>query len=502
MPSPGPQPFRRTAMNRWGLLILAAAAGPAAPGCKTFEGNRALVPFFEVHQDPKDLPPSRLSISVIDDPPPAVTPREIGLPPGREVLVRPLFSISNHGPDHQRFLALWPLVDFRKESGERRQWILPFWYFQDRRDANGGTDRRWMVLFPLFYGGTVERGQRYFAFLPVAGKLRGILAKDEIDFFLLPLWWHSRDEDRHSLHILFPFYHRVWGGGWSGWRIWPFWGHFTFTAEDGRSRSDRSFVLWPFWISQENALNTLHPNRLTFIFPFYGRSESDKTLNETFLWPIHGRVLDKASGRVTHYGIIFPYRFSANQFDLWPLFGIKNASGPDSVGGIGALRWLDSGEAGPGNQRYRLFILWPIQRYDWSEDERMVTTMSWILPFWWRFHRLRKEDGAEETEWKLWPLFRYRRVKDDGSFYFISPIPWRQEVPFERFYERLWRLYLWRETPEWSGWEALYSVFTYRNLKTKDVRIFRILGGLFQRRTSPEGTTWRFFYLPWRPDED
>jgi len=482
-------------------------------GCTTFEGNRGIVPFFEVFETsgepyetavtPTPVRPSR------DDPPepplvaaffPFIEPHapQLNRPPGREVALRPLGSIAEAGPDSHRLLVLWPILDYQWGGGERRGWILPFWFRHQRPDTEGVATDRW-TIFPFFFGGRLAAG-RYFAILPLGGKIRGLLAQQEINFWLFPAYWHHRTGEYNSVHVVFPFYNRTWGMGRTGWRIWPFFGRYRFTAPDGRERYDRFFVLWPFYHYQRNELNTLHPGRLFFIFPFYGEYESDKTFTRTILWPLFHSTLDKPTGRKSYFGWVIPYRFAEGQFDLWPLFGLLRTDTAERPGAAGARapgpRLVGSGAAGTV-RRHRHFFLWPIERYDYSEDEEHITSRFWILPLFWRFRDASKVSGAEDFEWKLWPLARYHRTVKERTFYFPSPLWFRQEAPWERLYARLWRLFLWREDEKARGWEALFSLVSYRHENAGDRRTFRVLGGLFQRSVAPERSSYRFFYLPW-----
>jgi len=408
-------------------------------------------------------------------------PHPIGEEAGKEIVVRPLWSYATRGPDSSELEVVWPLADFTRRGGFRRGWVLPVWFRQKEEEERGGYRARWM-LFPLFYGGASSRG-RYFAFFPFAGKLRGLLGQDEIDFYLFPFYWHSRHEDAHSLHVVFPFYNRVWGGGRSGARFWPFYGHYHYLAPDGRERSERWFIGWPFYIRQRNELNTKHPSELFFIFPFYGRSESDRTLTRAYFWPFFNTTLDKRTGRKVYFGFLFPYRFTDGQFDLWPFFGVKHSAEDAPIAEAGV------------RVRYRQFIIWPIERYTESEDDHRFTKRFWLLPFWWAYREVRKADGEENLERKLWPLFRYHRRGDRADFFLPCPLWFEQERPFERFYARLWRLFLYHDDAEMKGWEALFSLLSYRDRKVEGIRTFTVLGGLFERQAHAEGVLYRFLYF-------
>lgn len=457
-------------------------------GCTTFEGHKALVPFYEVYEDPEDIPPLRTAATRVE--PEAVKPlspppRAVERPPGKEVVIRPFGSYASFGQDYWRFRALWPLAESRRIDGEERDYIFPFWYRKKSRGLQGGPNNRWM-FFPILFGGEIYREGKYFAVFPFGGKLRRLLGKEEIDFILFPLYWKNLAAGNYSVHILFPFYNRMWGEETHGWRIWPFYGRYRSVTRDGRPRYDRRFWMWPFYIYQENDLNTRRPSKLIFIFPFYGKSESNRTLTRTILWPFFHTTINKKTGEKIHFGYVVPYRFGGGYFDVWPFFGVKSEKQTDKM------------EAGEPYTRYRQFCLWPIQRYNREEDDNRISTRFWIMPFYWRFWSIRKADQAEDLEWRIWPLVRYRRVRDYRDFFILSLNPLRQEVPLERFYARFWRIVLFRDTPRWTGWEALFTLLSYRDQKKEDTRTFSVLGGLFGRKETPQGKQYRFFYLPWR----
>ncbi len=148
--------------------------------------------------------------------------------------------------------------------------------------------------------------------------------------------------------------------------------------------------------------------------------------------------------------------------------------------------------------RFRQFAFWPIQRYQVTVTKSSRESRFWFLPWFWHFH-YEKEGLIEPTsEWKVWPLFRYRAEALDHTFYFPSPLFFRQEDLFERQWARLWRLFLYRDTPERSGWELLWGVLSHRYEKGEEARTVSILYGLLEWGHGTDGHRFRLLYLPWR----
>ena len=83
------------------------------------------------------------------------------------------------------------------------------------------------------------------------------------------------------------------------------------------------------------------------------------------------------------------------QFDPWPFFGIKKTVSKDG----GKIE----------RERYRQFALWPIQRYDWSEDSSEETERFWILPIYRDFSSIDKLNHESKKYWNVWPLCEYKR---------------------------------------------------------------------------------------------
>lgn len=473
---------------------------PLLCGCLTIEGRRAIVPFFEIYEEEAERGGAgKLAEEDV----------EAGSVRSTEVVIRPLGSFESIGDRRSRLKLAWPLVDASWGEGHVRSWIFPFLFYRERpRPHLDDTDIDF-VLFPFIYAGHEPGQGSYFAIFPLAGRIRGILAKDEIDFFLFPLYWHARDEGLDSLHLVWPFFNRVDGAGHSGWRLWPFYGHYESVDGDGDPRHRKRFIFWPFYIRQSLLLNSVNPQELFFTFPFYGYSEGPNSLTETFFWPFWITYLDRRTGRHLAGGWLFPYRFSEGQWDFWPFFGVKETRKVGlSISG-GALNpfesplnqdelYVDAAEPSIPRERFRQFALWPIQRYDATENSLGRGHRFWLLPLMWRFYR---EDASGQTtlsEWKFWPFSRYRQEDGDTSLYVPSPLWFRQENPFERQYARLWRLFLYRDTETYTGWEFLYGLLSHRREKTREADRFSILYGLLEWSTEEDGHGFRLLYLPWR----
>lgn len=490
--------------HRAALLPLLVSIALLPAGCITYNGKREVVPVFEIHE-------GRAHAGGVGK---AATLGPQGEPPQTlEVIVRPLGSLEWIGDERSRLKLAWPLMSFAWGAGIKDFWVLPTFAYRERPAPRYDDTEIDFMLFPFIYAGHEPDPAKgnYVAIFPFFGSLRDVLAKDTTIFLLFPLYWHTWDEGVDSLHILWPFFNRVKGAGRSGWRIWPFYGFYDAVDARLNPRYHRTFVLWPFYIAQENRLNSLNPTELFFSFPLFGWSESPHYSTRTYLWPLFIRIDDRRLDETTYAGYVFPYRIGARQFDLWPFFGWKTREGRTETGrydGLFAALGTDAddssveaasagGATGVGSY-FRQFALWPIQRYETETTPTSEGHRFWFLPFFWRFYSHRTSPEQIDSEWKIWPLYRFHRVNDEVSFYFPSPLWFRQESPFERLYARLWRLFLYESNEKRSGWEVLFGLFSHRYETREQSRTFSVLYGLLEWEIAPVGHRFRVLYLPWR----
>jgi len=377
-----------------------------AVGCRTIEGTWGVPPFYETYD----------------------TPSSVGSGTGTETFFRPLGSYENltgMGRDNpktqedlwslgQHVRVLSPFFDFRWGSPGSRYWVLPVFYYRSHAPTAAGTHYNWMV-FPFLFGGNNVAHESYFALFPLGGNLKGLLGHDDIVFAFFPLYWYWNTQEhgleRHSAHFLLPFFNIAWGGR-TGFRFWPFYGHYQAVKSDGQPLYDRKFVLWPFYIRQQNQLD-FDPTDLLFIAPFYGQSLGQRTQSYTYMWPLSQTSYDRKYNRKSYMGYLFPYRLTTGQADFWPFYGVKRRESLVRVAGI-------------YTKLYRQFLLWPIQRYTWSTDGLAEDTRLWILPLFWHFYYIDRGEMRLRSETKVWPLFRIRETKSWSDprvdFDLVSPL--------------------------------------------------------------------------------
>jgi hypothetical protein len=469
-----------------GPLALTALIAPLA-SCRSVEGTRGLPPLFEIYSTP------------------ALETTEAR----SEIYLRPLGSYEDLSgekgePDAWRVFLLKPFGKFRSSNRRGLSQILPLWQYRRTRLLDGGEDIDWM-LFPFLFGGADPDEGAYFAVFPLGGRLKGLIGHQFIDFALFPLWARLEQKERVSYNVLWPIFNITSGGGWSGWRFFPFYSEYEWLQADGSPRSRRRAILWPFWIVND----TWHEGKKTHVFfsmPFYGVRENERSVTRTYAWPLYVEYYDKLRDAKLVGGYFFPYRFGEYQgrryFDPWPFFGIKE---------VEEVR-LETTEY----RRFREFAIWPIQRYDWSRDIREESERFWLLPFYWNHLTVNLIDGTSQRKWKAWPFVGYERDDDELMIETFSPM-WMHRRDWDRTYGRLFAWFRYRQNSRYTGWELFWGTFywgsgtpetpprkvedepaTETNGETRsDDFLFSILGGLFECGEHEDKLILRVLWIPW-----
>lgn len=328
----------------------------------------------------------------------------------------PLFRYINDPANRKQDLdILWPLVQYRLTPNNEQLWVLPIFYFNRFRHADGRDDLDVFILPFIFFGverfpqdnrpadrlfwadrnrdgfltreelptlpaeefaradtnndgkisrdeaiaafSIAEREESYFAAVPFGGTLRGFLLSDWAEFYLFPLFYHHKKGDYHSYYAPWPIVH---------------WGH-------GGGRS------------------SVH------VLPFF----SVDVKREQIRMP-DGRVID---------GDVMREAYAV----LWPIIQWQNVYGTANVSDDPRRpQWerttlMRSQMVFPfymhvaTTRRQTTSILWPFFNVE-RDDERDYTAIDAPWPF------FRYATGIGENEFRLWPLIHnLHRIGADGS---------------------------------------------------------------------------------------
>jgi hypothetical protein len=400
--------------------------------------------------------------------------------------VRPLFYwTEDEAKDLKRLEFLYPFGKYQMKEQDKKGYLFPISVYRDQTFDGKG---KWDFQFFPFLMGETEEGEDYFGLFPLFGTLLKRFGKEEIHFYLWPLYSDSLSEGARTRNFLWPFFAFTSGEKKWGYRFWPIYGR---KEEVGVSKS--AFLLWPLFVKRTKGLDTDDPLEEWMAFPFYISKESKSFESKTILWPLFSHAKEERTG--------------FEQWDLpWPLF--RTFKGENLYG---KRFFLFYGFKVREGQSKRAFILYPFYRYeeDWFPDSHEIT----YSVFFSRIRTGESRQGNQQGESiRIWPLYDYdKEERDRESLNVFYLFPFKEEglernlFPFFRVYRwekdphggisanLFWGLYKKIEGKELDYWEIAHLIGVKKWNGQKSISLLK---GLFLYRSDGESSELRIFYLP------
>jgi hypothetical protein len=351
--------------------------------------------------------------------------------------IRPFFSHDSAGGGS--YSLLWPLGS----SENNKSQMIPFY----THHAADGEEDTSILLF--FWGKSKEKS--YGGFFPFYGQLYNRFGKDEMGFFLWPIYSYVKSEGATRTNVLWPFF-SVSSGTEDGFKFWPFYGYRN-RGEEKKS----SFALWPVFHWGERDADLGDPKKVFWAFPFYMRTTSRTTEQRSVLFPF------------------FSYYKSPERESLaapWPFYFYTKGEEENTLG-----IWPPYTHRSRGKDNTYTY-LWPVYRdSEWYvKDQRYVDKRLLIY-----LGRYSDDDRGKFAT--FWPLFEYRDSKEKAAFFFPSLLPFRNEK-FDRIVKPLITLYEYRREGSMRTSNYLYGFYTKEE---KGESWKRRLAFLFELKKAPEG---------------
>jgi len=404
----------------------------------------------------------------------------------------PFFSHTlDAGVDVEEFDLAYPFLTYDRFGTEYRFQIFQLFSFAGGVDQQEGNVRRF-TLFPVYFRQrAADTNLNYTAVLPLYGRLRNRLFRDEIRFVMFPLYGQSRKKEVVTDNYVYPFFHLRHGGGVRGWQAWPLAG---YEHKDVTSRTNSAdeletvgghnkfSLLWPMYFNQTLGLGTEILDRRQALLPFYSYQRSPQRNSTTAPWPIGFTITEDRVKKYREIGAPWPFVVftrgegkTANRF--WPLFG--HAKTPILEGD---------------------FYLWPLYKYNRAHAPPLDRERTRIVYF--LYSDLIEKNEATGTAMQrtdLWPLFTAKHDHDGNErLQLLAPLEpfFPNNKSIERNYSPLWSL--WRSERNAKTGAASQSFLwnLYRCDATPKTRKCSLLFGLFQYQSSLEGKRLRMFFVP------
>jgi hypothetical protein len=409
----------------------------------------------------------------------------------------PLFSLYWDSAIPQTEAELgYPILSFDKFGAEYRFQILQVIAFSGGERMRGGEMHR-TTLFPIyFHERSSNSNENYTAVFPFYGRINNRLFRDRAFFVLFPLFLRSEKRGVITDNYLFPFFHRRYGAGVSGWQIWPLVGkeHKEVTTTTNTWGEpvlsvghEKFFALWPIYFNNTLGIGTTNVQKQFVLIPFYTSQVSSNRVSKSYGFPLgYTHTIDhekKYEERDMPWPfVVFAHGEGKTTKRVWPFFSQAKTPALQSD-----------------------FYAWPIYKYDAVTADPLHRERTRILLF--LYSDLVERNTTNMTALRrrdFWPLFTWRKDHKNHErlqvLSILEPIlPNNKSI--ERVYSPVYSIYR-QEKNGVNGNESRSFLWNlYRSERQDESRRASALFGLFQREKNPEGTNWRIFFIPFRTGE-
>lgn len=384
---------------------------------------------------------------------------------------------------------LYPLFSTIHYGQERRWQFFQLISGAGGQEPDGATEKR-LTLFPVYFQQrSTDTNKNYTAVAPFYGHLQNRLFHDRIFFVMFPIYSKTQKRDVTTKNYLYPFGYTTHGTGMTGWGVWPFYGaaHKRVTSQTNGFGDvfivggyDHSFVLWPFWLRQDNGIGTENPVVFRASLPLFVYDRSPMLDMTTVLWPfftwMDNREKQYREWQLPWPVVIFARGEGKTTSRVFPFF--QNSHN--------ATQTSD-------------FYLWPVYTHRRVHSDPLDLRRNRVLFYLYSdMTEKNTQTGEQKERLDMWPFFTWHRDFNGNSrlqvLALLEPI-----LPNNRGVERNW-------SPLWSLWRAEKNPRTgasshsllwnlYREDEAPQRKKISLLFGLFQYQSDQAGRRTKLFYL-------
>jgi len=411
---------------------------------------------------------------------------------------RPFFhKTTKKRGDVKELEFIYPLASYKKR--ENFSWFqsLLFIFVYNTEINPSGFKNKEISLFPfIFYNKEENPDNDYFAFFPLYGNLKNKFLKDEINFFLFPIYLRTEADGGISKNYVWPFI-TTYSGELEGFRAWPIGGK----RIDKFNKSSNEFVLWPIYVKREKEFYGEH-FYIKSIFPFYSDAYIHGVSSRGYMWPFYQHTINHNKGN-ERWDVPWPIfnitkGGKTNQTRIFPFYSKAVRNENDSDG----------------------YIMWPVYKYkniDLETYRRTKKSLFLII-----YKDVKEEpliEGARsQRKIDLWPLFTYKKDASGNKIFHIFTIfePFvSSNDRLYRNYSSFWRLFVWEKSGDnisrssflWNlvssykddnsfifDIRPIFPLFNYS--RQKDNKSWNILGGMIGFGNKDGRNILKFLYIP------
>lgn len=402
----------------------------------------------------------------------------------------PLFSHTRTPDvDWTEWEFLYPVVDYRRFGPEYRLQFIELLSFSGGREPSEGTTTN-TTVFPFFFRHReADTNNNYTAVAPFYGHLVNRLLRDDIRFFMFPLYSRTRKKDVVTDNYVYPIFDTRHGDHLRGWQIWPLIGvehktPFMTTNSWGDTLTngghDSLFALWPFYYQGKNGIGTTNESTTRYLVPFYEHDKSAAREHRSYGWPLGYNV---AHDRENHY----------DEHDLlWPI--IVQARGDKYVNRVLPLysrarnKDLESDD-----------YLWPVYKYNRLLAPPLERRRARVLFF---LYSDTRETNSDTGQWvrraDFWPFYTYHREADGSERWqalaVLEPFfPNNRSIPRE--YSPVWSLWRCEKNAKTKAKSQSLLWNLYHRESAPGSKKFSLFFGLYQYQSDADGRRWKLCHV-------
>ena len=423
--------------------------------------------------------------------------------PGSKVYAfRPLFYYeANYELKYRSLDILYPMMGYQ-EDNQQNQFQALFYLirYKNFNDYDNLQEKTFSIFPILDISWSGKKENDYFSLFPIYGNLKNKFTKDEIKYFLFPLYLRTKVKNSHNTHLLWPIVSKTEGKYVSGFKLWPLFGYMNKVDTKGsKIIKESKFFLWPFYNYKKDDTKGLNLEEKAY-FPFYLSSTSSIHEARTYLWPFFNVYVDKLRNQKTYN---MP----------WPFVQYKQGVNIKSKRFFPFYSYVKTKNVEKG------FFLWPIYKY---KNEILGTdyfkTKSFLFFLYKQdtYYDLRKNIIKKEFS-SFWPLYSIDSDLNGYDLRIFSPVEsfFSNNIKVRKIWSPLWSILRIRDDNFSSETSILFNFISYKNYKiekrkkfslnfifpiiSNESRVnsnkFNILGGLVGFETGDK-TKIRILYIP------
>jgi len=403
-----------------------------------------------------------------------------------------LFSCySDSTADEAEDDFLYPVLTYRRYGTQYRWQLAQVFSLFGGESPPDLQGNRQFTLFPIYFQQrSPNPADNYTALMPFYGHIKNRLFRDEIFVVMFPIYSQTHRRDMVTDNYLYPIFDVHRGDGLRGWEVWPLVGN---EHKDVTMRTngfgeieiipghDNFFALWPIHFSQNTGIGSENPSRYRADLPFYSLLRSPQRDSTSVLWPFFTWVDDRGQ----------KYR----EWQMpYPVVVISRGPGKTTT------RFWPLFSRSHNESLETDYYLWPLYRYDGIHADPLDYGRTRILLYCFVNKKEKNlETGALLHRVDLWPLFTYQQdFNGDQRLQILAPIePWLPgNVGVERSWSPLWSVWRAETSPKRGTTSRSLLWNLYRYDKAPASRRYSFMFGLFQYQSNPEGEAVRLFYIP------